>query len=320
VDAASGAHLWAENYERAFSPEAVFELQDDLVPRIVSTVADVHGILPRSMSAELRSRAPEQLSPYDAVLRSFGYFERVTAEELTAARSGLELAVQKAPGSADAWAMLALMCVQDHGQGFKLRVDSLASGLAAARRAVEAGPSNHLAYFSLAQALFFQKDFQSFRNAAERAVALNPMDGNSLAFLGELLTYAGEWERGLALAGRAKQLNPSHPGWYWYADLYNAYRQGDDRGALSFVLKANLPGHWGSLAMIAAACGQLGEVEAAKKALRDLLKLRPDFAATATSDIEKWWEPQYVARVIDGWRKAGLDVPSPAQADPPAPS
>ncbi len=38
------------------------------------------------------------------------------------------------------------------------------------------------------------------------------MDGNSIAFLGELLTYAGEWKRGLALAARAKQLNPNHPG------------------------------------------------------------------------------------------------------------
>ena len=141
--------------------------------------------------------------------------------------------------------MLALLCVQDYAQGFNLQADSLASGSTAARRAVEAAPSNHLAYFSLAQALFFQKEFQSFRNAAERAVALNPMDGNSIAFLGELLTYAGDWERGLALAGRAKQLNPNHPGWYWYADFYDAYRQGDDRGALGFVLKVNLPGHWG---------------------------------------------------------------------------
>ena len=50
VDSISGAHLWAENYERAFSPEAVFEIQDDLVPRIVSTVADMNGALPRSIS------------------------------------------------------------------------------------------------------------------------------------------------------------------------------------------------------------------------------------------------------------------------------
>jgi adenylate cyclase len=242
------------------------------------------------------------------VLRSFGYFERVTAEELAAARSGLELAVQKAPAYADAWAMLALLCVQEHAQGFNLQANCLTSGATAARRAVEATPSNHLAYFSLAQALFFQKEFQSFRNAADRAVALNPMDGNSIAFLGELLTYAGDWERGMALAERAKQLNPHHPGWYWYADFYNAYRQGDYPDALNFVLKANLPGHWGTQAALAASYGQLGERDAAGKALRDLLKLRPDFAETIRKDVEKWWDPDYGKHLIDGLRKAGLEI------------
>ncbi len=146
------------------------------------------------------------------------------------------------------------------------------------------------------------------------------MDGNSIAFLGELLTYAGDWERGLALAGRAKQLNPNHPGWYWYADFYDAYRRGDDRGAIGFALKANLPGHWGMHAALAAAYGQLGERDAAAKAVQDLLRLRPDFAATARRDIEKWWEPEYVERMIDGWRKAGLEIAPPAGAAPaPAP-
>ena len=82
VDAGSGAHLWAESYERAFQPrKRCFELQDELVPRIVSTVADAHGVLPHSMSEGLRGRSPEELSPYEAVLRSFGYGYRVTPEE-----------------------------------------------------------------------------------------------------------------------------------------------------------------------------------------------------------------------------------------------
>jgi tetratricopeptide (TPR) repeat protein len=260
------------------------------------------------MSEAVRSRPPEELSPYEAVLRSFGYFEKVTAEELSAARSGLELAVQKAPPYADAWAMLALMCVQEHAQGFNLQADPLTNGATAARRAVEAAPANHLAYFSLAQALFFQKEFPSFRHAAERAVALNPMDGTCIAFAGELLTYAGDCERGMALAERAKQLNPNHPGWYWYADFYNGYRQGDYRGALNFVLKSNLPGHWGMQAAMAACYGQLGEDDAAGKALRNLLKLRPDFADTIRKDCEKWWEPEYGKRFRDGLRKAGLKI------------
>jgi TolB-like protein len=309
VDGNSGANLWAETYDRPYDPAAVFDLQDELVPRIVATVADMHGVLPRSMSAALRSRDPAQLSPYEAVLRSFAYSERVTADELATARQGVALAVRNAPDYADAWAMLAWLCLQDHAQGFGIQADSLAQGLAAARRAVEAAPSNHLAHSGLAQAFFFRKELESFRNAAERAVALNSMDGYSIAFLGELLTYTGDWQRGLELAGRAKQLNPHHPGWYWYVDVYHAYSQGDFRGAITLVLRANMPGHWGFHAMLAAAYGQLGELDAAGEALHELLRFRPNFAALVRAECAKWWTLEYAELFIDGLRKAGLEIP-----------
>jgi TolB-like protein/Tfp pilus assembly protein PilF len=311
VDTSSGAHLWAESYERPFAADSVFELQDELVPRIVSTVADSNGVLPRSMSESLRSRDPEELSPYEAVLRSFGYMQRVTAEELAAATSALEIAVRKAPAYGDAWAMLSALYVQDHAQSFRLWTDSLARGLDAAQRAVAEAPTNSQAHASLAQALYFRRELQAFRNAAERAFALNGMDANNVAFMGELLTYAGDRERGLALAARAKELNPNHPGWYWYADFYDAYSRVDYRAARACALKINLPGQWFSHAALAAACGQLGEKDAAAKAMRDLVKVRPDFAASVRKDIEKWWEPEYVESMIEGWKKAGLDVAVP---------
>ena len=72
----------------------------------------------------------------------------------------------------------------------------------------------------------------------------------------------------------------------------------------------NLPDHWFEHAAMAAAYGQLGERSAVAKAVRDLLRVRPDFAATVQNDIEKWWESEYVEHMIDGWRKAGLDVPT----------
>jgi TolB-like protein len=307
VDATTGAHLWAESYDRAFRPDSVFDLQDELVPRIVSTVADMNGILPRSMGEALRSRPPDQLPPYEAVLRSFAYFQRVTAEELAAAHEAVELAARTAPEYADAWALLALLSAQDYGQGFGVLDDPLGSGTVAARRAVECGPSNHLAYFSLAQVLFFHRERQAFRNAAEKAVALNPMDGNSIAFMGELLAYLGDVDRGLELAGRAKELNPHHPGWYWYADYFNAYREGDYEAALEFASKANLPGHWGEAVAIGAASAQLGELERAEKAVRKLLQLRPDFADTARTELGKWFAPELVDHLIEGLRKAGLE-------------
>jgi serine/threonine-protein kinase len=44
--------------------------------------------------------------------------------------------------------------------------------------------------------------------------------------------------------------------------------------------------------------------------------VRPEFAATVRKDIQKWWEPEYVERMIDGWRKAGVDLPAPEGVDP----
>jgi hypothetical protein len=87
------------------------------------------------------------------------------------------------------------------------------------------------------------------------------------------------------------------------------YRQGDDRSALSVALKVNLPGHWFMHAAISAAYGQLGDLVSASKAIQDLLKVRPGFTGIARKHIERWWDREYVERLIDGWRKAGLEIP-----------
>lgn len=56
---------------------------------------------------------------------------------------------------------------------------------------------------------------------------------------------------------------------------------------------------------LAAVYRQLGEREAASKALRELLILKPDFALEARAELGKWYSSQLVEHVIDGLRKAG---------------
>ena len=310
VDAQSGAHLWAETYDRTFHPEEIFALQDDLVPRIVSTVADTYGVLPRNMSEALRNQDPKQLTPYEAVLRSFAHFPRLSAVEHAAAEAGLERAVQQAPGYADGWAMLSMLYREEYTHGFNAKPDPVGRAHAAAQRAVEAAPSNHLAYHALASAQFFRRELQAFRSSAERAVALNPMDGFTTAYLGFLIAYAGDWERGCALVDKARGLNPHHPGWYWFPSFFDAYRKGDYRGALSFALKANMPGFWRTHLALGAAYGQLSEQEAARKAVQELLALRPDFPSVAYEELGKWWDAALIEHILDGLRKAGLEIGS----------
>jgi len=312
VDAESGAHLWAESYDRTFSVEAVFDLQDEVVATIVSTVADMNGILPHAMSEALRGRDPDTLTPYEAVLRCFGYLERLDAEEHALVRTALERAVRQAPGDADGWAMLSFVYAEEHKHDFNVLPGSLDRALDAARRAVAAAPSNHLGYHMLAQTLFFRREFGEFKNAAERAIALNPMDGCTVAFMGILLSYAGNWERGCELTARAMKLNPNHPGWYRFALFNDAYRQHDYRGAVEVALRFNMPTYFYTHAVLAAAYGQLGERDAAQRALAALMAQKPGFGAVARRELGKWYvDSRLLDEMLDGLRKAGLALKKP---------
>ena len=309
VDTISGAHLWAETYDRAFSSDEIFTLQDDLVPRIVSTVADMHGVLPRSMSEVVRQKSADQMSPYEALLRSFGYNERFTPEDLAEVRACLERAVQQAPNNAECWAMLSLMYANEYGHWDNATPDSLDRSLRAARTAVEAAPLHSLPYYALAQALYFKKEFTAFRVAADRAISLNPMDGATAAFMGMLIAYSGDWERGCALSDKGCQLNPNHPGWYCYPAWHDSYRKKDYRKALDLAFQLNAPQNYYTHAVLAMCYAQLGRMEEARKALRDMLALKPNYAEVARELHGRWIQPDLVEQLMDGLRKAGLEIP-----------
>jgi Tfp pilus assembly protein PilF len=242
------------------------------------------------------------------VLRSFGFWERLTADEFATTLASLERAVQQAPGYSYAWAALSLILGTQHYYGFDGRPDPLGRALQAARKAVDLDPSSHRAHQALAETLFWRKEIQAFRPAAERAVALNPMDGCAVASIGALIAYSGDWERGCALVERVVALNPHHPGWYWFPVYMNAYRKGDYRGALEVALRIDMPGSYDTHVALAAAHGQLGEREAGGKSIRELLTLAPGFATRARADLGKWLDPELVEHLVDGLRKAGLEI------------
>jgi serine/threonine protein kinase/tetratricopeptide (TPR) repeat protein len=308
VDTVSNAHLWAETYERVFAPESVFEVQDDLVPRIVSTVADQYGILPRSMSETLRSRSEESLTSHEAVLRAFSYFARLTPDEHATVRRILERVVRQSPGQADSWAMLAMMYIVEYSDNFNALPNPLERALEAAQRAIDLAPSHALGHYALAWVYFFRKHKTSLLAAVERAVGLNPMDGSVIGLLGLLLHHAGYLDRGNQMVERAMHLNPNYPGVLRFTAFSDAYCRGKYAEALEAAVRINMPGFFYAQAALAAALGQLGQHEAAHKAAQDLLALRPDFATVVRREYAKWYESKDIEHLVDGLRKAGLAI------------
>jgi serine/threonine protein kinase len=309
VDATTGAHIWAETYDRSYQPDAAFDLQDELVPKIVSTIADAQGVLPHNMSESLRSRRPDELTPYEAVLRSFAYIQRISLVDYLQSREALLLAVERSPDYAPAWAWLALIYREDYSAGFNLTPDPLERGYAAARHAIEIAPSDNIGFHALASIQFFRRDLLAFRTSAERAIAINPMDSFTLCYMGGMLAQSGEWERGCAITQRARSLNPHHPGWYWFADAFNAFRHGDYRQAQALFEKVNMPNYWHLILAQASTCGHLGELESARNLLRTLQATKPNFEQVALEESLKWYQPTLVDQILDGLRKAGVEFP-----------
>jgi TolB-like protein len=309
VDALSGAHLWADHYDRPFEPDAVFGLLDDVAPRIVATVADMHGVLVHAMSEDLRGRDPLTLTPYEAVLSACGYLARIDQAEYGRVRRAIEHAVRQAPHDADVWAMVSQVAAEAFKHGFDEQSDSLDRALEAARRGVAAAPASSLGYHMLAQALFFRRDLLGFRSAAERAVDLNPMDACTTAFMGILICYTGDWERGLPLVERAMELNPHHPGWYRFAAFNHALHERDFAAAMAVAKRFNMPSYFYTHFALATAAGHLGDRATARQALAELLAQRPDFGAVARDELGRWYvDEELLELALDGLRKAGLAV------------
>jgi adenylate cyclase len=309
IDAASGTHLWAESYDASLEASSLFDVQDHLVDRIVATVADQQGVLIREIIASVRDKPIEKMSARDAVFLTFDYMQVITPDVHFRVREALERVVEVEPGSADAWACLSIMYCEEYKHDYNLRPDPLGRALVASRRAADIDKTCQHAYYALAQAHFFGRDFGHFRSAAERAVHINPRDGNTVAFMGILMGYSGDTASGIELILQALELNPHHPGWYRFGIFYDHFVREEYEEALTVLQAINMPGYWPTHVAIAAVAGLLGRPRVAADAVRELLVVYPAFADRGRTEMGKWVPDEAVLdRYFLGCRAAGLEV------------
>jgi serine/threonine protein kinase/tetratricopeptide (TPR) repeat protein len=309
MDAVSGTQLWAEAYDREISDAGTFQVQDDLTDHIVTTVADGYGVLVRSMAAPTRDRKVEELSASELVLRHYAFMQQVNPQEHAVLRAGLERALEREPNHASAWACLSNLYLLEYFDRFNPREKAMERAREAAWRAVKIDPACQMGWKELAAVHFFSRDFTAFRETAERAMSLNPRDGTTLAYMAIMIAFSGDWERGVALAQRAIELNRHHPGWYHLVLFHHHYRKRDYEVALQTAKKINMPEfHWSHLTA-AAACGMLDRHEEARTAIESLRKYNPTFLnlENVREDIGMWDpDKDEVEQFLQGLQKAGL--------------
>src|SRR5204862_881482 len=133
IEAAAGAHVWAERYDRAL--DDIFELQDEI------TISVVGAIEPSLRQAEIeraKRKRPESLDAYDLYLRALPHATNVMPGEADKALALLDQALTLDPEYPPAHAVAAWCHEIRYLRGGMLEADRKAA-LDHAQAAIEGG-------------------------------------------------------------------------------------------------------------------------------------------------------------------------------------
>jgi adenylate cyclase len=318
LDAKDGKHLWAESYDRNLTAVDIFAVQDEVTGHIVTTIADAYGIIRVTQMTSVTRKHTQDLGGYECVLRAHEYYRaKLNPSNHFEVRNCLEEAVATDPGYADAWTWLAGAYRDEYEFSFNTRPNSLERAETAAKKAIALEPLNQAAHAFLADVMFDRHDADSYFEQAEHSVAINPNSANVLVWQGHRIAFAGKWERGIALVRKGFALSRNPPGWmYWPTTVYY-YNKGEYEQALVEALNMKLPGFFVNHYLLAATYAQLGRKQEAHAAVDDLLGVFPNFGVDGRTHLRGWyWEAELEERLVDGLRKAGLNIPDePSTAD-----
>ena len=306
IDAQTDRHVWAQRYDRKM--DDLFELQDDIVASIASTVG------PEITLAEIeraRGKRPDALDAWDLFLRAKAGYHRMTKQDAEAAIADLEKAIAIEPEFPAAVALLGL-CHAHVGMRGWVRPARPAFGKARAyaERAVHQWPTSPEANQSLALVQVVTGRSAEAVRVAQRAIELNPNYAEAYAVLGLALILCGDLEGGLRACHKAERGNPrdSRGTWLYDAMGHGYFFLGEYDKAIE-VSKKGLhqdPALFGALVTLACAYAQIGRKEEAKHYVDELLVQIPRYSLRALRKNPMIVDPKLVERLIDSMLLAGL--------------
>lgn len=207
VDAAAGAHVWAERYDLEMAD--IFAVQDDLAERVVGAIEPE---LLRSEAVAHPERHTGNISAWDLVRQGTWNFHQVARESHLRARDLFRQACALDPDLPEAqiWRARVNAGLLAYGWSDDPAADRR-EALEAALRAVALDGRNPYAQYALTIAsLYGEVPGQGLR-AAERAVALSPGFALGHLGLGMARLFDGDAPGAAAALAQGLRLNPHDP-------------------------------------------------------------------------------------------------------------
>ena len=306
VDAATGAHLWADHFDGTL--DDIFDLQDQLTATIVGAIA------PRVEQAEIertKRKPTDRLDAYDYYLRGVAGLSLRGAAE---ARKLFLKAAELDPSFAVCYAMAAHCYVLEVIKGGgRPPAEMIAETTRLARRAALLGSEDAVALTQAGDALaLVAGEIDEGAALLDRAIALNPNFALAWHQGGWSKICLGEPEQAIERFSRAMRLSPLDPvllPWMQSGTAHAYLFAGQYDQAASWAEKALRGGARNRLALrhAAASFALAGRLEEARKVAARLSEAFPEARISRVpTPFYYLRRPEDRARYDEGLRLAGL--------------
>jgi adenylate cyclase len=304
IDAASGAHLWADRF--ADDVADLFKRQDEVVARLANSLGN--ELIKAEAEKSVRSKNPDAI---DLEMRGRALWlmrNRVGSnlKEITlSARALFEQALAIDSNYADALAGAADTYVMDYYFHFSTTpIDYEAKVLGQLDRAIALAPDVVLAYMAKAFYLNITGQSNEALRAADEGLAINPNYAPLYNVRGYAEINLGRFDQAKSDTLQAMRLSPRDPTMpLWQTNLADAEMGlGHFDAAIDLIHQSIDAGYRVSYTYreLAAAYELKGKMEDAKTALAEALRLDPTLTVKSVARTNS------VPVILDALRKAGL--------------
>jgi adenylate cyclase len=309
IDVVTGAHRWAERYDRQL--EDIFDIQDQLVCAIVPVlVAHIN----KAEVERTLSKPASGWQAHDFYLRGAdilgSYLASYDGAELLEARSCLQQCLLVDARYARAYADLShtyFTAWINPGEDDFGKSQTLDLAYDLARKAVQLDTILPMARAQLGMVLTFRHRHDEAIAEFERAQVLNP-NFNDWRFANSLV-YAGDASRAIKVTDALVRHDPFYqPLAAGFLGLANYMLRRYEAARTALVDAASRsPRHRSVRQWLAATYGQLGQSEGAREEAAAVLQIQPDYTIQGTAKhFAAFKREEDVEHLFEGLRKAGL--------------
>ena len=206
VRVASGRTIWSDKFDQAFTD--IFGIQDSISDSVArSLIRDFS----KEEEKQLSKHYTSDTAAYDSYLMGIYFWNNRSKDGLEKAIGYFQRAVERDPGYALAYAVMADCYFLQQYYGYDSAPDRIGNAKAAAERALLLDDSIAESHLAVAHVQLCQQDYQAGMESLRRALALNP--NLSIAHLRYAWTLCsfGHLDDAVREMKRAHELDPLSP-------------------------------------------------------------------------------------------------------------